>query len=85
MTVLSDYIAQRNAAFEADDIAWAATALAAEGAPSDDKTALDAFHRARWLCSAVSEKKRRESQEWLVAHGAKHDGVFLTMADSLPA
>ena len=60
------FIAERNRAFEADDLAWAAKALPWSASP---RVIEMAFHKARLNCAGVSMAKRIESRNWLAARG----------------
>jgi len=61
---VEDYLAERNAAFEAGDLEWARRMLPAG---SSDTFVAIAFHKARYDCAAVSDAKRIESRDWLVS------------------
>ena len=74
--------ASRNDAFENDDLEWARAALA-DGTPHE--VVVMAFHKARYECTEVSEKKRRESQFWLHANGVTRlTGDAVKIGDPLP-
>jgi ribulose-5-phosphate 4-epimerase/fuculose-1-phosphate aldolase len=64
---LAKFFAERNAAFENDDIEWARRNF--PGKPSAEIVVHIAFHKARAACEAVSSTKRQESVNWLVSRG----------------
>lgn len=63
-------LAERNTAFENDDLDWARSQLPV-GTP--DRVVTLAFHKARHACRAVSETKRQESQSFL--RNGKHRDI----------
>lgn len=84
------YVTERNAAFESGDIAWAKERIRTLGPPADtnlDELALDTFHRARWLCAAISRERRFESQKYLDEHEAldPFTGKLIKVGDPLPS
>ncbi len=60
------YKRERDAAFEADDIAWAAKQMPGASSP---RVVEIAFHKARSACASISEAKRLESAAWLAGNG----------------
>jgi len=64
---LAALIKERNAAFEAGDIEWAARQLPFA---SSRRVVELAFHKARECCTAVSDAKRQESRAILAAMGS---------------
>jgi hypothetical protein len=75
-------LAARNRAFETDDYAWARRMMPTA---SNDAVILMAFHKARYECRAVSAKKRRESQMWMVEnHVRRMTGDFVIPGEPLP-
>lgn len=73
--------AERNRAFENDDIDWARKVFPG----ADDTAIVMAFHKARFETPGVSEGKRRASQRWLVENGVKRfGGLPITLDDPLP-
>lgn len=69
LSKLDRFLAERNKAFETDDLEWARRNLPFK--PSSPIVAEIAFHKARATCEAVSSKKRQESVSWLVTRGYK--------------
>lgn len=65
---LEAFLQARNAAFESDDLSWAAQQM-----PPGTKEAVVemAFHKARVVCGAVSDEKRAASQQWLEQRGLR--------------
>lgn len=76
------YVAERNAAFESDDLDWARRALS----EIDGQMALEiVFHKTRYHCPDVSLQKRMESQRWLALHNfADMHGRDVVDGDPLP-
>jgi hypothetical protein len=75
-------LAERNTAFENDDFEWAARILPT---PSHPIVVIAAFHKARYECTAVSDKKRLESQSWLAGYNAtRFGGLPIAIGDPLP-
>jgi hypothetical protein len=68
-TKLAAFLAERNKAFETDDLEWARRNY--PGKPSHPDIPEIAFHKARATCTAVSSTKRQESVNWLVSRGYK--------------
>jgi len=64
---LAAFLAERNKAFETDDLEWARRNLPFK--PSSPIVVEIAFHKARATCTAVSSTKRQESVNWLVSRG----------------
>lgn len=72
----------RNRAFENDDIEWCKKRMPV---PSDPRVYEMAFHKARYECVAVSARKRRESQNWLIINHVKRmGGEFVVPGEPLP-
>ena len=65
---LESFLLERNRALERLDLAWARKRFQNYPNPSDDMLLL-AMHKARYECTAIDSKLRRESGEWLTAHG----------------
>lgn len=61
------FIAERNRAFEADDLEWARKHMPFK--PSSDVVPEIAFHKARAGCAQVSPAKRQASYAWLTERG----------------
>lgn len=59
---LEDFLRERDAAFEADDISWAERMLPNGVSP---KVVEMAFHKGRMQTVSVSISKRRASMTWL--------------------
>lgn len=79
---VKEMVAERNAAFERDDIAWAARMLPDASCPEVVEMA---FHKARLECLGVSEIKRRESQSWLADRNLTNfAGDPVSKTDPLP-
>lgn len=75
-------LSERNRAFEADDLEWARKQMPTA---ADPRVVEMAFHKARYECRAVSAKKRRESQAWLIEnHVRRLDGDYVIPGDPLP-
>lgn len=73
---------ERNAAFENDDLEWAARQLPGMSAQAVEY----GFHMARYECTQVSEQKRMESQLWLVERKLKrYGGLPIALGDPLPS
>ena len=73
---------ERNHAFETDDINYYRREIDPNIMPS---LAVWAFHKARYHCTDVSDKKRRESQRYLIANSL--NDVFgnpINIGDPLP-
>lgn len=85
MRSLKEAIAERNEAFENDDLNWARIRLS-HHSPSSDLVVEAAFHKARYECTAVSTKKRLESQAWLASRGVRSmsTGELVTVGEHLP-
>lgn len=66
---LKKFFAERNQAFENDDLAWARRNMPFE--PSSPRVVEVAFHKARAGCSAITLDKRRASVAWLAENGSK--------------
>ena len=66
MDDLAAALAERNAAFEADDLSWAIKTLPNASHPS---VVVMAFHKSRFECVSVSEQKRPKSRTWLADRG----------------
>lgn len=83
---LDEYISERNRAFETDDLQWTRRFLTENGTPpSHESVVIMAFHKARYECPGVSEKKRLESQKWLFENKVtKLDGTFVEPGEALP-
>jgi len=62
---------ERNKAFEENDLKWAERQLP-EG--TEWGVIKAAFHKARYECTAVSDVKRLESQQWLAERGIARMG-----------
>lgn len=61
-----EFVRERNAAMESDDVSWAAKMLPNASSPEVVEIA---FHKARMQCLDVSESKRRASLNWLADRG----------------
>lgn len=82
MNDLDRMIQERNAAFEADDIGWAAKMMPGASSPLAVEAA---FHKARMQVLTVSAEKRRESINWLAEKGIKDAlGQPVKHGDPLP-
>lgn len=64
---LAAFFAERNKAFETDDLEWARRNFPFK--PSEPIVVEIAFHKARATCAAASSTKRQESVNWLVSRG----------------
>ena len=62
MEELDEYIAQRNRAFENDDLDWAREKLKRD---TCDEVVTMAFHKARLHCTAITDTARIRSRDWL--------------------
>ena len=71
---IAEFRAERNAAFEADDISWAKKRMPDAADPAVVEMA---FHKARYDCTDISAAKRRESAHWLASRN-------LTTMNNLP-
>ena len=77
---LDAFIAERNAAFEGDDLTWAARQM-----PGAADVVEAGFHKARYECTAVSSEKRLASQRWLAERGlCRMFGAPVMIGDPLP-
>lgn len=79
---LATELAIRNRAFETDDLGWVKRTIPNASNPV---VWVMAFHKARYECRAVSAKKRRESQVWLIEnHVRRMTGDFVVPGEPLP-
>lgn len=69
---LKKYLKERDAAFEATDIAWARKQLPL----SSLSVAEAAFHKARAATASVSAERRAESLQWLKENRFGEMGQF---------
>lgn len=73
---------ERNAAFESDDLEWAARQMPGMSAQAVEY----GFHMARYECTQVSEQKRMQSQLWLVERKLNSlGGLPVRLGDPLPS
>lgn len=79
---LEKMLIERNVAFETDDFEWARRQLPTA---SCDIVVIAAFHKARYECTAISDAKRLESQNWLAINKATRlGGMPVSIGDPLP-
>jgi|GEM_PF-3605717 len=79
---LEDFVRERDAAFEADDISWAEQMLPNASSP---RVVEMAFHKSRMQVISVSNEKRRASMKWLADRGLRdHFGEPVQHDDPLP-
>ncbi len=76
------FVKERDAAFENDDLEWAAKMIPNASSPY---VVTMAFHKARMHALNVSEDKRRASMVWLAERGLTDSlGVPVKADDPLP-
>ncbi len=77
-----EFVKERDAAFEADDISWARRMLPNASSP---RVVEMAFHKGRMQTVSVSNEKRRASMKWLADRGLRdHFGEPVQHDDPLP-
>ncbi len=77
-----EFVKERDAAFEADDISWARRMLPNASSPHVVEMA---FHKSRMQVISVSNEKRRASMKWLADRGLRdHFGEPIQHDDPLP-
>ena len=76
---LAAWFKERDAAFEAGDIEWAAKQMPWA---SSRRVVELAFHKAREICMSISDEKRRESRAILAAMGSGPLGFSIDMPEA---
>lgn len=71
MKEIDDYVAERDAAFENDDLQWAKKQMPLVR----DELVAAAFHKARLSAPYVSKEKKMESIQYLRDNGFKTDAA----------
>lgn len=67
---IEEYIAARNKALVELDVEWGRASISAiSGGYVDEQVIMAALHKARYEVPAIPPTLRRESREWLEAHG----------------